>query len=43
MKVHQVCEQFGVWGEKVVYGQTYDGIFTASATDADGKIEHLDF
>ena len=23
---HQVCEQFGVWGEKSFMGKTYDGI-----------------
>ncbi len=27
---HQVCEQFGVWGEKSFMGKTYDGIHRIS-------------
>ena len=39
---HQVCEQFGVWGEKSFMGKTYDGIHRISfLVDADGKIEHV--
>lgn len=39
---HQVCEQFGVWGEKSFMGKTYDGIHRISfLIDADGKIEHV--
>ena len=33
---HQVCEQFGVWGEKSFMGKTYDGIHRISfLIDAD--------
>ncbi|MDU7044144.1 MAG: glycine cleavage system transcriptional repressor [Enterobacter roggenkampii] len=39
---HQVCEQFGVWGEKTFMGKTYDGIHRISfLIDADGKVEHV--
>ena len=39
---HQVCEQFGVWGEKSFMGKTYDGIHRISfLIDANGKIEHV--
>ncbi|MBS2139285.1 thioredoxin-dependent thiol peroxidase, partial [Escherichia coli] len=39
---HQVCEQFGVWGEKSFMGKTYDGIHRISfLIDDDGKIEHV--
>ncbi|MDU4182984.1 thioredoxin-dependent thiol peroxidase [Enterobacter sp.] len=39
---HQVCEQFGVWGEKSFMGKTYDGIHRISfLIDADGKVEHV--
>jgi len=39
---HQVCEQFGVWGEKSFMGKTYDGIHRISfLIDAEGKIEHV--
>jgi peroxiredoxin Q/BCP len=38
----QVCEQFGVWGEKTFMGKTYDGIHRISfLIDADGKVEHV--
>ena len=37
-----LCEQFGVWGEKSFMGKTYDGIHRISfLIDADGKIEHV--
>lgn len=39
---HQVCEQFGVWGEKQFMGKTYDGIHRISfLVDQTGKIEHV--
>lgn len=39
---HQVCEQFGVWGEKQFMGKTYDGIHRISfLIDANGNIEHV--
>jgi peroxiredoxin Q/BCP len=39
---HQVCEQFGVWGEKSFMGKTYDGIHRISfLIDANGKVEHV--
>ncbi|MDD9338920.1 thioredoxin-dependent thiol peroxidase [Providencia heimbachae] len=39
---HQVCEQFGVWGEKQFMGKTYDGIHRISfLVDATGNIEHV--
>lgn len=39
---HQVCEQFGVWGEKQFMGKTYDGIHRISfLVDPAGKIEHV--
>lgn len=39
---HEVCEQFGVWGEKSFMGKTYDGIHRISfLIDAEGIIEHV--
>ena len=39
---HQVCEQFGVWGEKQFMGKTYDGIHRISfLVGANGTIEHV--
>ena len=39
---HQVCEQFGVWGEKQFMGKTYDGIHRISfLIDEQGKIQHV--
>ncbi|CAG9421890.1 Peroxiredoxin Bcp [Providencia alcalifaciens] len=39
---HQVCEQFGVWGEKQFMGKTYDGIHRISfLVDTNGTIEHV--
>ncbi len=36
-----MCEQFGVWGEKIVYGKTY-GIHRISfLIDSNGKVEHV--
>lgn len=37
-----LCEAFGVWGERSLYGRTYMGIERATfAIAADGRIEHL--
>lgn len=39
---HQICEQFGVWGEKQFMGKTYDGIHRISfLVDPNGTIEHV--
>ena len=39
---HQVCEQFGVWGEKQFMGKTYDGIHRISfLIDTAGNVEHV--
>lgn len=39
---HQVCEQFGVWGQKTFMGKTYDGIHRISfLLDCDGKVEKV--
>ncbi|GAA0476218.1 MULTISPECIES: thioredoxin-dependent thiol peroxidase [Tatumella] len=39
---HQVCEQFGIWGEKKFMGKTYDGIHrTSFLIGTDGKIEKV--
>ncbi|KGD72455.1 MULTISPECIES: thioredoxin-dependent thiol peroxidase [Tatumella] len=39
---HQVCEQFGIWGEKNFMGKTYDGIHrTTFLVGTDGKIEKV--
>lgn len=39
---HQVCEQFGVWGEKSFMGKTYDGIHRISfLLDGTGKVEKV--
>lgn len=39
---YQVCEQFGVWGEKFFMGKIYDGIYWISFfIDVDGKIEYV--
>jgi thioredoxin-dependent peroxiredoxin len=36
---HQVCELYGVWGEKTNYGKTYMGVLrTTFLIDAEGKI-----
>ncbi len=37
---HKVAEAWGVWGEKSMYGKTYEGIIrSAFLVDADGRIE----
>jgi len=39
---HQVCEQFGVWGEKSFMGKTYDGIHRISfLLDGNGTVEKV--
>ncbi|GAA0512030.1 thioredoxin-dependent thiol peroxidase [Tatumella terrea] len=39
---HQVCEQFGIWGEKKFMGKTYDGIHrTSFLIAADGTVEKV--
>lgn len=39
---HQVCQQFGVWGEKTFMGKTYDGVQRISfLIDQEGKIEKV--
>ena len=40
---HQVCEQFGVWGEKSFMGKTYDGIHrkdTAGSSSDQKSLQH---
>ena len=38
----EVCELFGVWGEKSMYGRTYMGIERSSfIIDPDGKLSHV--
>ncbi len=37
-----VCERYGTWGEKSMYGRTYMGITRATyLIDKDGKIAHI--
>ncbi|XDZ65000.1 thioredoxin-dependent thiol peroxidase [Alphaproteobacteria bacterium LSUCC0684] len=37
-----ICEQFGVWGEKSMYGRTYMGVQRATfLIDAEGKIARV--
>ena len=37
-----VCERYGTWGEKSMYGKTYMGIERATfLIDADGTIRHI--
>lgn len=39
---HEVCQAFGVWGEKTFMGKTYDGIHRISfLIDAEGRIEKV--
>lgn len=39
---HAVCERYGVWGEKSMYGKTYFGASRSTfIVDADGKIAHV--
>ena len=37
-----LCEAFGVWGEKSMYGRKYMGVLrTTFLIDAEGRIEHV--
>lgn len=39
---HSVCEAFGVWAEKSMYGRKYMGVLrTTFLIDADGRIERV--
>jgi len=39
---HSVAEAYGAWGEKKMYGKTYEGILrTTFVVDEDGRIEHV--
>ncbi len=39
---HSICEAFGVWGEKSMYGRKYMGVFrTTFLIDEDGTISHI--
>ncbi len=39
---HKIAETFGVWGEKKMYGRTYQGIHrTTFIIDEKGKIERI--
>ena len=39
---HAVCEAYGVWGEKSMYGKTYLGANRATfIIDGEGKIVHV--
>ena len=36
---HQVSDRYGVWGEKTMYGRTYEGVLrTTFLIDPEGKI-----
>ena len=40
---HQVAEAYGAWGEKKMYGRTYDGIIRSHfAVDGEGRIMELE-
>lgn len=39
---HAVCESYGVWGEKSMYGRTYFGAMRSTfVIDADGVVAHV--
>jgi peroxiredoxin Q/BCP len=39
---HAVCDAYGVWGEKSMYGRTYMGAMRSTfIIDADGRIAHV--
>jgi len=39
---HAVCEQYGVWAEKSMYGRTYMGALRATfVIDAEGVVRHV--
>ena len=40
---HQVAEAYGAWGEKKMYGRTYEGIIRSHfAVDGEGRITELE-
>lgn len=39
---HSVCDAFGVWGEKSMYGKTYMGAMRSTfVVGPDGRVEHV--
>ena len=39
---HEVCQLYGVWGLKKMYGREYEGVFrTTFLIDAEGKIKQV--
>jgi len=39
---HKICELYGVWGRKKLYGKEYDGVFrTTFLISADGNIKKV--
>jgi len=41
-EAHAVCELYGVWGQKEMFGKSYDGVFrTTYVIDAAGGITHV--
>ncbi len=41
---HQTADAYAVWGEKTMYGKTYEGIIRSHfVIDADGKLEDVRF
>ena len=41
---HQVAEAYGAWGEKKMYGKTYEGIIRSHfAVDEEGKLAEVKF
>ena len=41
---HAVAELYGAWGEKKMYGKTYEGIIRSHfVIDADGRLEDVQY
>lgn len=41
---HEVADQYGVWGEKKMYGKAYEGIIRSHfVIDADGRLEDVQY
>jgi peroxiredoxin Q/BCP len=41
---HEVAELYGVWGEKKMYGKTYEGIIRSHfVINADGQLEDVQY
>lgn len=39
---HRVCEQYGVWGKKTMFGKEFQGVFrTTYVIDSEGIIAHV--